>query len=225
MPSSNGVPGFDPAYMLDQSHNVTDPIESLMTSSIELVRAYVQAHLVDREKLAAYQAANDPVMALQTLKAAPSTTDVGPILAMARYRAGGAIDPVAVYRASGYRQRMEHRQAGGEREPCGHRVTVRRAVRSDDRDTNGGCMTRLMRFTLALLACGLVFGFRPAAAQESRGSIAGLVVDSSGGALPGVTVTIMNNGTNADSGADDQRARGSTRRCCCCRAPTPSPSS
>ena len=44
--------GFDPAYMLDQSHNVTDPIESLMTSAIELVRAYVQAHLVDREALA-----------------------------------------------------------------------------------------------------------------------------------------------------------------------------
>ena len=35
------------------------------------------------------------------------------------------------------------------------------------------------------------------AAQESRGSIAGLVVDSSGGALPGVTVTIRNIGTNA----------------------------
>src|SRR3954465_14390497 len=26
----NSVAGFDPAYMLDQSHNVTDPIESLM---------------------------------------------------------------------------------------------------------------------------------------------------------------------------------------------------
>ena len=46
-----GVPGFDPAYMLDQSHNVTDPIESLMTSAIEVVRAYVQAHLVDRAAL------------------------------------------------------------------------------------------------------------------------------------------------------------------------------
>ena len=38
--------------MLDQSHNVTDPIESLMTSAVEVVRAYVQAHLVDREALA-----------------------------------------------------------------------------------------------------------------------------------------------------------------------------
>jgi L-rhamnose isomerase len=38
------APGFDPAYMLDQSHNVTDPIESLMTSAAELVRAYVQVY-------------------------------------------------------------------------------------------------------------------------------------------------------------------------------------
>ena len=37
------APGFDPAYMLDQSHNVTDPIESLMTSAIEVQRAYAQA--------------------------------------------------------------------------------------------------------------------------------------------------------------------------------------
>ena len=34
------------AHMLDQSHNVTDPIESLMTSAIDLQRAYAQALLV-----------------------------------------------------------------------------------------------------------------------------------------------------------------------------------
>jgi L-rhamnose isomerase/sugar isomerase len=96
--------GFEPAYMLDQSHNVTDPIESLMTSAVELVRAYVQAHLVDRAALAEAQASNDALLALQALKQA-FTTDVSPILAMARHRAGGAIDPVAAYRSSGYRGR------------------------------------------------------------------------------------------------------------------------
>jgi L-rhamnose isomerase/sugar isomerase len=35
------VAGFAPAYMLDQSHNVTDPIESLVISATELVRAWV----------------------------------------------------------------------------------------------------------------------------------------------------------------------------------------
>jgi len=98
------VPGFDPAYMLDQSHNVTDPIESLMTSAGELGRAFVQAHLVDRARLAEEQEGNDALGALQSLKEA-FHTDVEPILAMARHRAGGAIDPVGVYRASGYRQR------------------------------------------------------------------------------------------------------------------------
>ncbi len=42
------APNFHPAHMLDQSHNVTDPIESLMTSAIELQRAYAQALIVDR---------------------------------------------------------------------------------------------------------------------------------------------------------------------------------
>ena len=97
------VAGFEPAYMLDQSHNVTDPIESLMISATELVRAFVQANLVDREALAQYQDANDALMALQTLKQA-FTCDVSPVLAMARLRAGGAIDPVATYRATRYRE-------------------------------------------------------------------------------------------------------------------------
>ncbi len=107
------VPGFDPAYMLDQSHNVTDPLESLIVSAGELVRAYVQAHIVDRAQLAEHQDRNDALMALLTLKHA-FQTDVEPILAMARHRAGGAVDPVALYRASGYRQRAaEKRPATG----------------------------------------------------------------------------------------------------------------
>lgn len=100
----SGVPNFAPSYMLDQSHNVTDPIESLMMSASEVVRAYVQAHLVDRQALSEAQEKGDALMALATLKQA-FTTDVAPVLALARERAGGAIDPVATYRASGYRQK------------------------------------------------------------------------------------------------------------------------
>ena len=55
------VPGFTPAYMLDQSHNVTDPIESLMLSVVEVLRAYVQAHLVDRDALASAQERCDAI--------------------------------------------------------------------------------------------------------------------------------------------------------------------
>jgi L-rhamnose isomerase / sugar isomerase len=107
--------GFDPAHMLDQSHNVTDPIESLMLSAIEVQRAYAQALLVDRKALEGFQEANDALMATQTLKVA-YRTDVEPILAMARLANGGAVDPVAAYRASGYRNRVAQERpavAGG----------------------------------------------------------------------------------------------------------------
>ena len=107
-------PSFAPAYMLDQSHNVTDPIESLMVSAMEVQRAFVQALLVDRAALAVNQERNDPLQALRTLRAAYQT-DVEPILAMARHRTGGAIDPIEVYRTSYYR-----RHKGEERPAAGH---------------------------------------------------------------------------------------------------------
>jgi L-rhamnose isomerase / sugar isomerase len=99
------VKGFKPAHMLDQSHNVTDPIESLMRSANEIRRAYAQALLVDRNALAGYQADNDAMMASETLKDG-FRTDVEPILAMARIESGGAIDPIGAYRASGYRKKV-----------------------------------------------------------------------------------------------------------------------
>lgn len=98
-----GIPGFHPAHMIDQSHNVTDPIESLISSANEIRRAYAQALLVDRAALDGYQEGNDPLMASETLKRA-YRTDVEPVLAQARLRDGGAIDPIATYRASGYRR-------------------------------------------------------------------------------------------------------------------------
>ena len=100
-----GVQGFEPAYMLDQSHNVTDPIESLMTSAAQVQRTCAQALLVDRAALDAAQAANDALAATHVLKAAYQT-DVTPLLQRVRLDAGGAIDPVGAYRASGYRRRV-----------------------------------------------------------------------------------------------------------------------
>jgi L-rhamnose isomerase/sugar isomerase len=112
------VDGFAPAYMLDQSHNVTDPIESLMQSAIELQRAYAQALIVDRAALATAQQANDALGAHLELKRA-FTTDVSPILAMARLRAGGAIAPIEAYRASGYRKRKADERPPGARTSAG----------------------------------------------------------------------------------------------------------
>lgn len=104
---------FRPAYMIDQSHNVTDPIESMLSSAEAIVGAYAKALLVDRAALRAAQEANDTMMAFQALRTA-YRTDVTPILAAARAEAGGAIDTIAAYRASGWRDRKaQERKAAG----------------------------------------------------------------------------------------------------------------
>jgi L-rhamnose isomerase/sugar isomerase len=99
---ANGKSGL--AYMLDQSHNVTDPIESLLNSAASVAAAHARALSVDRAALAEHQKKNDVIMAFNTLRRAYDT-DVTPLLAMVRYELGGAIDPIATYRASGWRAR------------------------------------------------------------------------------------------------------------------------
>lgn len=93
---------FDPAYMIDQSHNITDPAESLLSSAEAISVAFVKALMVDRALLSDYQGANDVLMAFRTLRDAYGL-DARPIVAMARFEAGGAIDPIAAFRESGWR--------------------------------------------------------------------------------------------------------------------------
>jgi L-rhamnose isomerase / sugar isomerase len=105
--------GFNPAYMIDQSHNVTDPIESMISSAEAIVGAFTKASLVDRDALHAAQNDNDTMMAFQTLRAA-YRTDVSPIVAQVRMEAGGAIDALGAYRASQWRDRCaQSRKAVG----------------------------------------------------------------------------------------------------------------
>lgn len=102
--------GFDPAYMIDQSHNLKDPIEALLQTVDQLQQAYAKACLVDATALAAHQEAGDVMMAERALKHA-FETDVRPLVAEARRRRDGAIDPVAAFRASGYRaQKISERR-------------------------------------------------------------------------------------------------------------------
>ncbi len=74
-----------------------------MVSAMETQRAYAQALVVNRPALAAAQEENDVTLAHRIFKAG-FLTDVSPILAEARLRGGGAIDPLATYRASSYRK-------------------------------------------------------------------------------------------------------------------------
>ena len=115
--------------MIDQSHNVTDPIESLMQSAIEMQRAYAQALLVDRSALEAAQEANDALGAHRLLKAA-FVTDVSPILAEARRRNGGAIDPIAVYRKSQLPRAQGRGAPGGRGIEFGDRLRLRQTARA-----------------------------------------------------------------------------------------------
>lgn len=94
---------FNPAYMIDQSHNVTDPIESLLSSAEAIATAFVKALAVDRDALAEAQDSNDVMGAFQTLRRSYNL-DVTAILAKSRVELGGAVDPIALYRASGWRE-------------------------------------------------------------------------------------------------------------------------
>src|SRR5262245_12546464 len=65
----------------------------------------------------------------------------------------------------------------------------------DRQDTARGSSDRARRLTGALLTLALVItslGTPIAAAQEARGTITGTVRDTSGGVIPGATVTITN---------------------------------
>jgi len=108
--------GFRPAYMIDQSHNIKDPIEDLLQTVDQLQLGYAKAQLVDHAALAAYQEAGDVLLAERTLKDA-FETDARPLVAEARRRAGAALDPVLAFRASGYRARVAAQRTGGEYVP------------------------------------------------------------------------------------------------------------
>lgn len=95
---------FRPAYMIDQSHKLTDPIESMLSSAEAIAQCYAKALLVDREALRAAQEANDTMMAFQALRQA-NNVDVSPLVAKVRAAAGGACDVLAAYRSSGWRDR------------------------------------------------------------------------------------------------------------------------
>jgi len=89
---------FATSLMIDQSHNVKDPVEDLIGSAEEIHRSAVKSLLVDRDLLSEAQESNDVALAEGCLKTA-FNMDVSPLLAEVRRRGGGAIDPAATYRA------------------------------------------------------------------------------------------------------------------------------
>ena len=95
----------DLGWMIDASHNVKDPIEDLLQSVEAIKIAYAQALLVDKKKLVQAQLSNDAALAQEILQQA-YRTDVRPLVAESRLRAGGALDPIGTFRAMQVRNNL-----------------------------------------------------------------------------------------------------------------------
>ncbi|MBF8149112.1 sugar isomerase [Winogradskyella sp. F6397] len=93
-PANNPIP----AWMIDASHNLKDPLEDLIQSIEAIETAYAKALLIDQKALEEAQLKNDVVTAQRILQDA-FNTDVKTILAEARLRNDGAIDPISAYRS------------------------------------------------------------------------------------------------------------------------------
>ena len=87
----------DLGWMIDASHNVKDPLEDLLQSVEAIMTAYAQALLVERKSLKIAQDENDVVRCQEILQDA-FRTDVRAIVAEARLRSGGALNPLQVFR-------------------------------------------------------------------------------------------------------------------------------
>lgn len=95
----------DMGWMIDASHNVKDPLEDLLQSVEAIKIAYAQALLVDAKALEDAQQNNDVVLAQEILQGA-FRTDVRPLLAEARLRAGAALNPLELYRKEKVREQL-----------------------------------------------------------------------------------------------------------------------
>jgi L-rhamnose isomerase/sugar isomerase len=95
----------DLGWMIDASHNVKDPLEDLLQSIEAIMIAYAQALLVYTKELKQAQEANDVVKAQEILQAA-YRTDVRPLIAEARMLAGGALQPLGLFRSLKVREQL-----------------------------------------------------------------------------------------------------------------------
>ena len=92
-------------WMIDASHNIKDPLEDLLQSVEAIKIAYAQALLVDAAKLDEARQNNDVVKSQEILQDA-YRTDVRPLVAEARLRAGAALEPLQLFRKIKVRENL-----------------------------------------------------------------------------------------------------------------------
>jgi L-rhamnose isomerase/sugar isomerase len=99
-------------YMIDQAHNIEAKIKAMILSVTNLQEAYAKALLVDRRALNEARHSGDVLGAHRTLLDAYAT-DVRPLCAKVREDMGGAADPKAAFKQSGYAERVAEERAEG----------------------------------------------------------------------------------------------------------------
>ena len=100
-----------PRLTIDQSHNIEPKVEAMVLSVVNLQEAYAKALIVDRDALAAAQAAGDVLGGHEILLDAYNA-DVRSLCATVRAAKGAAADPVAELRSSGYADRVAAERVG-----------------------------------------------------------------------------------------------------------------
>jgi L-rhamnose isomerase/sugar isomerase len=92
-------------YMIDQSHIDKPKIEAMIQTAVIAQELYAKAALVDHEKLAKHQEANEQIDAEECLRSA-FFADIRPAVLEWRQKEKIAVDPLAAFRESGYESRV-----------------------------------------------------------------------------------------------------------------------
>ncbi len=101
----------DIAFMVDQSHNLKPKVEEMIQTVVTAQDLFAKAAVVDRDKLAQYQASCSLIDAEECLKEA-FQTDVRPVVEEWRRSKGLAPRPLLAFRESGYLQKAIEERAG-----------------------------------------------------------------------------------------------------------------
>ena len=156
--------------MIDESHNLKDPLEDLIQATDALQVALAQALCVNRDDLADAQSANDPARAAEVLHRG-FRTDVRPLVAEARRRNGAALDPPG--HVPGRRLSGGHGDQPGQRRR-GHGPVV--AARPAD----GPIVVAVDFGASSIRVCRVDLGARPPAVEVVHRHGHGPVADGAG---------------------------------------------
>ncbi len=96
---------MEPAWMIDASHNLKDPLEDLLQSLQNIHLNYAKALTVDLDELKSVQESNDVAYCQEIVQNA-FQNDLRPLVAEARLRSGGALNPLNAFKTLKVRESL-----------------------------------------------------------------------------------------------------------------------